>query len=86
MSGQIYDGDQPVGVGVATGATDSDMSASAAAVFATANAEAPVYVFTANYPFVWQGQNLSFRAGVGYQLDTSLLAALQTQHAPIVAA
>jgi hypothetical protein len=86
MLGDIYHGDQTTTADVVSGATDSELSASAAATVANGNAEAPVYVFTANYSFVWQGQTLSFRSGFPYQLDAALLAALGKQNAPIVAA
>ena len=83
----IYAGDQPTSqTGVVNGV---HVSMNAAAVKAIATTTATTYTFTKAYTFhnpVPNGTPLSFRAGVSYQLDTALKAALLAASAPMVLA
>lgn len=85
MTISIYDGDQPTTTSAVVGITETNMTASGVDAVVSAYSEAPVYIFSTDYVFQWNGQMLSFRYGVPYQLDQTLLAALTAVSAPISA-
>ena len=79
----IYSGDQPATRAVVLNGV---LTPGSAAVLNAITGEAATYVFSANYPFVFNGSVITFRPSVPYSLDANLLAALTAASAPITSA